>query len=501
MAAGRRQADLRAQRPRRREGHARACTRTTWRHEKARPSPARAISSPSFSPDGKYIAATKTSAFGTDVVILDVANGRGAPAAHRRRSSWAPVWSRRGNQIAYLHDAGQLVDLRLAQLEGSGPTWTVEETRRPHLQRRPRRRVAARLVRPEDQPGAARHPSRPRRTGASTGAVGDPPTSSGSRARTAVTRSVLCVGIDPEATSLPAGFPATLAGVERFARLVLEARLPSRPRSSPTSRSSRRTDRRGSPPSSGSAPCVPADVPFVADAKRGDIGTTAARQAAALFDALGADAVTVNPYLGEEAVGPLLERLDRFAYVLCRTSNPGAAGLQGLEVPASRRAASCARPLWARVARRAAASGPGGTVGLVVGATGSPCSRAGGRRRAVGEHGVDLAALGADARDEEGQAGAIERGWRASSAGAVAPTTSPTVPPGPQQRRARATRARGLAGRRLFFRGDRPGPGSAAPGLDVRHRTANRSARSSRGAIASSPRYGLTVTASAPRAS
>jgi len=43
-----------------------------------------------------------------------------------------------------------------------------------------------------------------------------------------------------------------------------------------------------------------------------------------LGDALGADAVTVNPYLGSEAVGPLLERLDRYAYLLCRTSNPGA---------------------------------------------------------------------------------------------------------------------------------------------------------------------------------
>ena len=97
---------------------------------------------------------------------------------------------------------------------------------------------------------------------------------------------------------------------------------------------------------------VPADVPFVADAKRGDIGTTAARQAAALYDVLGADAVTVNPYLGEEAVAPLLERGDRFAYVLCRTSNPGAAEIQGLEVAADAAAGQPAEPLWARVARR-----------------------------------------------------------------------------------------------------------------------------------------------------
>ena len=108
---------------------------------------------------------------------------------------------------------------------------------------------------------------------------------------------------------------------------------------------------------------------MVAEAKLGDIGSTAARQAVALYDALGADAITVSPYLGEEAIAPLLERLDRFAYVLCRTSNPGAAELQGLQVAADPAAGHPAEPLWARVARRAAAWGPGGTVGLVVGAT------------------------------------------------------------------------------------------------------------------------------------
>ena len=76
---------------------------------------------PSFSPDGKYIAATKTSAFGTDVVILNSTNGAELLRLTDDGSSWAPVWSPAGDQIAYLHNAGQLVDLRLAQLEGSGP--------------------------------------------------------------------------------------------------------------------------------------------------------------------------------------------------------------------------------------------------------------------------------------------------------------------------------------------------------------------------------------------
>ena len=116
---------------------------------------------------------------------------------------------------------------------------------------------------------------------------------------------------------------------------------------------------------------IPGDVPVIADGKRGDIDTTAARQAVALFDALGVDAVTVNPYLGGAAIAPLLERLDRFAYVLCRTSNPGAGEFQDLSVAADPESGAPPERLHERVARRVAGWAPGGTVGLVVGATAS----------------------------------------------------------------------------------------------------------------------------------
>jgi orotidine-5'-phosphate decarboxylase len=188
-------------------------------------------------------------------------------------------------------------------------------------------------------------------------------------ARTAAVGNVLCVGIDPDPGSLPAGFPATVEGVERFARLVLEATLPHAAAVKPNLAFFEALASPGIAALERLRALVPPDVPFIADAKRGDIGTTSERQAAALFDALGADAVTVNPYLGEEAIAPLLARPDRFAYVLCRTSNPGAAELQGLDVAADEAAGQPAEPLWARVARRATAWGPGGTVGLVVGAT------------------------------------------------------------------------------------------------------------------------------------
>ncbi|MFI5226341.1 MAG: hypothetical protein ACHQ3P_06665, partial [Candidatus Limnocylindrales bacterium] len=90
-----------------------------------------------------------------------------------------------------------------------------------------------------------------------------------------------------------------------------------------------------------------------------------------------------SPYLGERAVEPLIDRADRFAYVLCRTSNPGAGELQDLEVGPDTDLEAPAEPLWARVARRAVRWGPGGTVGLVVGAT-APEELAAARRIAPG---------------------------------------------------------------------------------------------------------------------
>jgi orotidine-5'-phosphate decarboxylase len=187
--------------------------------------------------------------------------------------------------------------------------------------------------------------------------------------RTRTVRSVLCVGVDPQPEALPVGFPPTLAGVERFCEVLLDAALPYAAAVKPNLAFFEAFGSAGIATLERLRSRVPADVPFIADAKRGDIGTTAARQAVALFDALGCDAVTANPYLGSEAIEPLIGRGDRFAYVLCRTSNPGAGELQGLEVAADPALGAPAEPLYARVARRAQAWGPGGTVGLVVGAT------------------------------------------------------------------------------------------------------------------------------------
>ncbi len=86
------------------------------------------------------------------------------------------------------------------------------------------------------------------------------------------------------------------------------------------------------------------DILTIGDAKRADIGSTSRAYATALFDRLGFDAVTLNPYLGREALEPFLARADKGCIILCRTSNPGAGEFQDLVV--------AGRPLWQAVAER-----------------------------------------------------------------------------------------------------------------------------------------------------
>lgn len=107
------------------------------------------------------------------------------------------------------------------------------------------------------------------------------------------------------------------------------------------------------------------DVPVLFDAKRGDIANSA-RQYATLLDGRAGghavDAITVNPYLGRDALSPFLSREDKGIFVLCRTSNPGGADLQDAELASG-------ETVYERVAKRAAEWNENENVGLVVGAT------------------------------------------------------------------------------------------------------------------------------------
>jgi Tol biopolymer transport system component len=83
---------------------------------------------PHYSPDGQYIVATRTSAFGNDIVILEAAHGHELLRVTDDGRSWSPVWSPAGDAIAFLHSEGRIVDLRMATLTGTGPSWNVAET-------------------------------------------------------------------------------------------------------------------------------------------------------------------------------------------------------------------------------------------------------------------------------------------------------------------------------------------------------------------------------------
>jgi uridine monophosphate synthetase len=142
------------------------------------------------------------------------------------------------------------------------------------------------------------------------------------------------------------------------------------------------------------------DVPVILDAKRGDIGSTAEAYAKAAFEVWEADAVTVNPYLGHDAVQPFTAYTDRGVFVLCHTSNPGATDLQTLDCGG--------RPLYQVVAEQAVRWGA--NVGLVIGATYPQALRAV-REMApqmwvllpgVGAQGGDLEAALAAGLDEQG---------------------------------------------------------------------------------------------------
>jgi orotidine-5'-phosphate decarboxylase len=181
------------------------------------------------------------------------------------------------------------------------------------------------------------------------------------RARREALGAPLCLGIDPHPDQLPEELTRDVAGVEAFARGVIEAASEHAVAVKINVAFFEAFGADGWAALERVRRDVPADALCVLDAKRGDIGSTAERYAAGLFGHLEADAVTVSPYLGEDAVTPFLDYPDRLVYLLTRTSNPSAPRLQGLLVEGE--------PLHMRVARWAAATWSDGRVGLVVGAT------------------------------------------------------------------------------------------------------------------------------------
>jgi len=178
----------------------------------------------------------------------------------------------------------------------------------------------------------------------------------------------LVVGLDTDPARIPASVAPGAAPGERvvaFNRAVVAATADLAAAYKPNSAFYEALGAEGFRALEETAAAIRAAAPGAAtilDAKRADIGSTNAGYAAAAFERLGADAITVHPYLGGEALAPFLERAEKLVFVLARTSNPGAGELQDLVADGL--------PIYRHVARAVARDWNGaGNCGLVVGAT------------------------------------------------------------------------------------------------------------------------------------
>lgn len=177
--------------------------------------------------------------------------------------------------------------------------------------------------------------------------------------------SMLCVGFDPDPKRLPAVFQGKPEGIFEFCREISDATADTVCSFKPQFAyfASQRAEAQLEKLTRYLKDKYP-HIPVILDSKRGDIGSTADHYALEAFERYGADAVTVNPYMGFDTIEPYLKHADKGVIVLCRTSNPGGSDLQFLNV------APNGEPLYLHVAKLAAQQwNASGQISLVVGAT------------------------------------------------------------------------------------------------------------------------------------
>ncbi len=200
--------------------------------------------------------------------------------------------------------------------------------------------------------------------------------------------SLLCVGLDPHVELLP---EPTARAAQEFCVRIIEATVPLASAYKPNAAFFEVFGAQGWQALKDVITTVPDGIPVILDAKRGDIASTGRAYARAVFEKLGADAVTLHPYLGRDSIEPFLQDPERAVFLLCKTSNPGSDDLQSLML-------NDGDPLYAHLAKMAAKWSMHANLGLVVGAT-DPDALATVRRAApdlwllapgVGAQGADL---------------------------------------------------------------------------------------------------------------
>jgi len=173
--------------------------------------------------------------------------------------------------------------------------------------------------------------------------------------------SLLCVGLDADLQKLPSGFKRTPSGALSFLRSIIESTYDLVCAYKPNLAFFESMGPEGLAVLKDTLTFIPQNIITIGDAKRGDIGNTAEHYASSLFDDLGFDAVTVNPYMGKDSVLPFLGRPGKGAFLLALTSNPGSADFQRRKVGP--------RPLYEVVVRTSKGWDERGSLGYVVGAT------------------------------------------------------------------------------------------------------------------------------------
>lgn len=173
--------------------------------------------------------------------------------------------------------------------------------------------------------------------------------------------SLVCVGLDTDPGSLPDHLRDSADGVLEFNRNIIEATQDLVCAYKPNLAFYEALGSRGWDILRATLAMIPKDVVTVGDAKRGDIGNTAERYAQSLFNELKFDAVTINAYMGFDAVEPFIRSPEHGIFVLALTSNPGSKDFQRLMVGK--------QPLFEKVVRSCVKWDTGGNIGLVVGAT------------------------------------------------------------------------------------------------------------------------------------
>ena len=177
--------------------------------------------------------------------------------------------------------------------------------------------------------------------------------------------SMLCIGFDPDPKRLPSSLQGKSEGIFEFCREIADATADMVCAFKPQFAyfASQRAEAQLEKLIGHLKDKYP-HIPVILDSKRGDIGSTADHYALEAFERYGADAVTVNPYMGFDTIEPYLKFAGKGVIVLCRTSNPGGSDLQFLNV------ASKNEPLYLHVAKLAAQEwNRSGQISLVVGAT------------------------------------------------------------------------------------------------------------------------------------